>query len=102
MVWIDASQGSGVAYSRALTFLGISSAHHLDANPMSFHRFSHLDRPFRLPRPAAPVPAPGAFLAVPLVAFLPAQLMIYQAAWEQARAVVQPSLPERDLLACWN
>jgi hypothetical protein len=30
------------------------------------------------------------------------QLWIYQAALDQARAVVQPSLPERDLLACWN
>jgi len=30
------------------------------------------------------------------------QLCVYQAALQQARAVVQLSLPERDLLACWN
>jgi hypothetical protein len=51
----------------------------------------------------------GAFVAVPWALFCgtpgePAvqQLWIYQAALNEARAVVRPSLPERDLLACWN
>jgi hypothetical protein len=51
----------------------------------------------------------GAFMAMPWGLFCGApgepaihQLLVYQAALQQARAVVQPSLPERDLLACWN
>jgi hypothetical protein len=30
------------------------------------------------------------------------QQWIYQRAFEQAQAVVRPSLPERDLLGVWN
>jgi hypothetical protein len=30
------------------------------------------------------------------------QLWVYQAALNQAREVLRPSLPERDLLAMWN
>jgi hypothetical protein len=51
----------------------------------------------------------GSFVAVPwaLLCGTPGepafpQLWIYQAALDQARAVVRPSLPERDLLGVWN
>jgi hypothetical protein len=30
------------------------------------------------------------------------QQWLYQCAFEQAQAVLRPSLPERDLLAVWN
>lgn len=64
---------------------------------------------YRLPRPPAPLMAPHAFTPCPgmLLAglsaeFLCCQQMIYQLAFQQAQAVVQPSLLERDLLAVWN
>jgi hypothetical protein len=50
-----------------------------------------------------------AFVALPAALFqgLPAaqlgcQASLYQLAFEQARAQLQPSLPERDLLGVWN
>ena len=57
----------------------------------------------------APIPSPGAFVLCPVVA-LPAlspeqwlwQQALYQWAFHEAQAVVQPSLPQRDLLAVWN
>ena len=63
----------------------------------------------RLPQPRMPEPSMGGFAFCPLVC-VPglnvAQLMCHQAlyrwAFEQAQAVVRPSLPERDLLAVWN
>jgi hypothetical protein len=52
-----------------------------------------------------PAPAPGAFILCPL--WTPAdqwvwQETLYQWAFTEARAVVGPSLPQRDLLAVWN
>ncbi|HEY7428434.1 MAG TPA: hypothetical protein VH682_29650 [Gemmataceae bacterium] len=61
-------------------------------------------------RPVAnPSPSPAAFVLCPL-AGLPAgspahfqwQQDLYEWALAQAKAVVRPSLPERDLLAVWN
>lgn len=61
-------------------------------------------------RPVAdPSPSPAAFVLCPLMG-LPAcspahsqwQQNLYEWALAQARAVVRPSLPERDLLAVWN
>jgi hypothetical protein len=56
-------------------------------------------------RVADPSPSPAAFLLCPL-AFSCAhgqwQQSLYQWALSQAKAVVRPSLPERDLLAVWN
>jgi hypothetical protein len=64
---------------------------------------------YRLPRPPAPAitphaftPCPGSLLAGLSAEFLSCQLMIYQMAFQQAQAAVQPSLLERDLLAVWN
>ena len=61
-----------------------------------------------LPPAPAPEPAPGAFMLCPL-GWLPVpsdyalwQQALYQWAFDQAREVVRPSLPERDLLAVWN
>jgi hypothetical protein len=60
---------------------------------------------FQTPKPPTANQASGSFVAVPWalcgeVALH--QLWIYQVALDQARAVVRPSLPERDLLAVWN
>lgn len=60
---------------------------------------------YRLPRPAAPVPTPQSFALVPIACLgglTPAQLALYQLAFEQARQAALPSLPERDLAAVWN
>ncbi len=71
------------------------------------------DNRFRSAVPARPVadpsPSPAAFLFCPLVC-LPAgtpaqgqwQQGLYEWALAQAKAVVRPSLLERDLLAVWN
>jgi hypothetical protein len=64
---------------------------------------------FRLPAPPAELPAEGAFVIIP-VANLPAgrpdqvawQRALYEWAFAEAQAVVQPSLLERDLLGVWN
>lgn len=64
---------------------------------------------FRSQASAPPAPAAGAFVLCPLSwfpALTPEQALwqqaLYQWAFQQAQAVVQPSLPERDLLAVWN
>jgi hypothetical protein len=56
-----------------------------------------------------PSPAPAAFFLYPLSCLPSAcssqwhwQQALYQWAFEQAKEVVRPSLPERDLLAVWN
>jgi hypothetical protein len=60
-----------------------------------------------LPKPPDPEVRPKAFMLCPIF-FVSGQtqeqwqLWIYQRAFEQAQAVVRPSLPERDLLAFWN
>jgi hypothetical protein len=63
----------------------------------------------QLPELPAPEASFGAFMFYP-VALIPdltaEQFLlcqwIYQRAFEQAQAVVRPSLPERDLLGVWN
>jgi hypothetical protein len=69
---------------------------------MNRHRFLR-------PAPPPPPPTPAAFVVCPLAclpavppAFLLWQQSLYQWALAEAQAVVQPSLPERDLLAVWN
>ena len=59
---------------------------------------------YRLPQPPALAASPNAFLLCPVAAagMNPAVWMLYQMAFQQAQAVVRPSLPERDLLAVWN
>jgi hypothetical protein len=57
--------------------------------------------------PRAPVPAITAngFVLCPIVAQPPLaafQQAVYQLALEQAKAVVRPSLLERDLVGVWN
>jgi hypothetical protein len=63
----------------------------------------------RLPRPPAPEASPAGFMLCPPAlgaALDPVQWLCQQAlyrwAFEQAQAVVRPSLPERDLLGVWN
>ena len=64
---------------------------------------------FRLPAPTPPAPEPGAFVLTPFTT-LPGttpevaawQQALYQWAFEQAQAVVTPSILERDLLGVWN
>ena len=76
---------------------------------MHRHRFlEHLERQ-AFPQPQARPISTAAFCACPmaLVMGVPAvalqwQQRIYQLAFEQAQAVVRPSLPERDLLGVWN
>jgi hypothetical protein len=64
---------------------------------------------FRSAVPAQPVadpsPSPTAFLLCPLGCCSAQgqwQQSLYEWALAQAKAVVRPSLPERDLLAVWN
>ena len=62
-----------------------------------------------LPKPPQAEIKPAAFVLIPcgfpgslsLDQWL-YQRWLYLQAWEQAQAVVRPSLPERDLLAVWN
>jgi hypothetical protein len=75
------------------------------------HRHRFLEQLNRLPLPqpqAHPIPT-SAFCACPLslmaglsVATMQWRQRIYQLAFEEAKAVVRPSLPERDLLGVWN
>lgn len=66
-------------------------------------------RRFTMPAPRPIAPAPDAFVMMPTSA-LPAttpdqaayQKSLYEWAFAEAQAVVQPSLPERDLLGVWN
>lgn len=76
---------------------------------MQRHRFLDAAFPRPLPVPqAAPINL-RAFWVVP-IGLLPGasveacwwQQWLYQTAFEQAQAVVRPSLPERDLLGHWN
>ena len=75
---------------------------------MPRHRFLDGAGNWRLPRPqAAPVSA-NAFCACPVAlmgsagGMASAWQQVYQAALEEARAVVRPSLLERDLLGVRN
>lgn len=67
---------------------------------MGINRLSFTPDPSTRTQPGF-VAVPWALLTVGLQEPTP-NLAIYQAALEQARAVVRPSLPERDLLAVWN
>ena len=76
---------------------------------MHRHRFLEQLERQRLPQSQARPISAGAFCACPvaLVMGVPAvalhwQQRLYQLAFEQAQAVVRPSLPERDLLGVWN
>jgi hypothetical protein len=76
---------------------------------MQRHRILEAALSRQLPRPpAAPINA-SAFCICPigLLQGVSAeasrwQQLLYQLAFEQAQAVVRPSLPERDLLGSWN
>lgn len=75
---------------------------------MSRKRYTMEPELTRLPRPQAQPISPTAFMACPmnfpgmtLQQFM-YQQYIYQKAMEEAQAVVRPSLPERDILGCWN
>jgi hypothetical protein len=64
---------------------------------------------FRVPTPPPAPPTEGAFVIIPM-ANLPVvgtdqlawQRALYEWAFAEAQAVVQPSLLERDLLGVWN
>ena len=66
-------------------------------------------RRFGLPKPPAATPNTDAFVMLPLTG-LPAstpdqaayQKALYEKAFAEAQAVVQPSLLDRDLLGVWN
>lgn len=73
------------------------------------HRFVREVDVLPLPRPPAPEGSPAGFLLCPVVLLQGltleqwwCQQWIYRQAFEQAQAVVRPSLPERDLLGVWN
>jgi hypothetical protein len=76
---------------------------------MHRHRFLEQLDQRRLPRPQAqPVSATG-FCLCPLSLVMGGSgaawlwhRQLYQRAFEEAQAVVRPSLPERDLLGVWN
>lgn len=76
---------------------------------MHSHRFQlPMESPV-LPEPPVPTMAPSSFMLCPnvlLQGLSPMQLCwqcyLYQRAFEEAQAVVRPSLPERDLLGVWN
>ena len=68
-----------------------------------------MSRRFRLPAPPPPAPSMDAFVMYPLASLLPSgqdnsawQRALYEWAFAEACAVVQPSLLERDLLGVWN
>jgi hypothetical protein len=76
---------------------------------MHRHRFLKEAEVIRMPQPPAPEIPPHAFVLIPAVWFTGMtwqqwwwQQQLYRYAFEQAQAVVRPSLPERDLLAVWN
>jgi hypothetical protein len=76
---------------------------------MGQHRLKGQLAEYRLPQPQLPQLPPGSFVFCPIVLCQGftmmqqcCQWMVYQLAFEQAQAVVRPSLPERDLLGVWN
>jgi hypothetical protein len=74
---------------------------------MHRHRLAPGADYYRLPHPPLPPVQPAQFFAFPAAFLAPGLTVaglapIYQAAFEQAQALVRPSLPERDLLAAWN
>lgn len=78
-------------------------------NRMAQPLVQEFSAPCRLAQPRAQAVSAASFVLVPLAClphFMPDQRLmqqwIYQRAFEQAQAVVRPSLPERDLLGVWN
>ena len=75
---------------------------------MHSHRFRNQAGIWPLPRPQEPQASAKGFMLCPLAlgqAQLAGQTMwqrVYLLAFQQAQAVVRPSLVERDLLANWN
>ncbi len=74
---------------------------------MPHHRFAALFGQQRLPHPQAQPISRSAFCACPASLrmrglALAWQQRLYQIAYQEAQAVVRPSLPERDLLGVWN
>jgi hypothetical protein len=76
---------------------------------MERHRLLEWAPIVRLPRSPAPEPSPSGFMLCPMFVTggftlqqLAFQHCLYQWAFEQAREIVRPSLPERDLLGVWN
>ena len=66
----------------------------------------HETETYRLPTPTEPAFTPSHFVLCPAACFTPLawcwQQAIYQAAFEQARAAIRPSIIERDLAGVWN
>jgi hypothetical protein len=76
---------------------------------MHRHRFLGEVEYYRIPKPPPPQPAPTSLVVCPLFLIQGQSLQqclwqqqLYRIALEQAQAVAQPSLLERDLLAVWN
>jgi hypothetical protein len=76
---------------------------------MGQHRLKGQLAEYRLPQPPLPQLPIGSFVLCPIILCQgftmmqqSCQWMVYQLAFEQAQAVVRPSLPERDLLGVWN
>jgi hypothetical protein len=74
---------------------------------MQRHRFRQQSDQTRFLHPQTQPINPSAFCVCPpslVMSGLAAawQQRIYQLAWEEAQAVVRPSLLERDLLGVWN
>jgi hypothetical protein len=72
---------------------------------MNQNRLPTAGESLRLPRPPAPVIAPGSFVLCPgamLTELSTAQQWLYRWAFEQAQEAARPSLPERDLAGVWN
>ena len=76
---------------------------------MHNNRITNELRSLLTPRPQQPasrhesfVPCPAAVIQAFGLGMQSWQWVIYQMAFEQAQAVVRPSLLERDLLAVWN
>jgi hypothetical protein len=75
---------------------------------MRHNRFS-METPLPFPQPPTPAWTPTTFILCPLPwsqnlapAQWAVQQWVYQCAFEQAQAVVKPSILERDLLGVWN
>ena len=85
-------------------------AKHSDRNrEMHQNRLLGASGVYQLPRSQERMPSPRGFIFIPFTwgraASLEqqqAQQGIYQMAWENAQAMLRPSLPERDLLGVWN
>ncbi len=72
---------------------------------MSRNRLPSNHEALRLPRPPAPLIAPGSFTLYPGTyppELSAAQQALYRWALEQAQEAARPSLPERDLAGVWN